>query len=144
LYFPAHPCKWEMWPPVVMGHTLTTPSSEKKVKFFPFCACMPTKTLQLCLTFCNSMDHSPPDSSVYGILQARILEWIAMPYSRDLSDPGMEVKSLRLLHWQEGSSPLAPPGKPSSWCSQTRTTKNSNKTFSRKNTSWPGIELYPL
>jgi len=34
------------------------------------------------------MDCSPPGSSVPGILQARILEWVAMPSSRDLPDPG--------------------------------------------------------
>ena len=33
-------------------------------------------TAQLCLTLCNSMDFSPPGSSVHGILQARILEWV--------------------------------------------------------------------
>ena len=38
------------------------------------------KSLQLCLTFCDSMDM--PVSSVHGILQARILEWVAMPFSR--------------------------------------------------------------
>ena len=40
------------------------------------------------------MDCSPPDSSVHGILQARIREWIAMTSSRDLSDPGIEPTSL--------------------------------------------------
>ena len=35
-----------------------------------------------CPTFCDPMDCSPPGSSVHGILQARILEWIAMPFSR--------------------------------------------------------------
>ena len=35
------------------------------------------KLLQLCLTLCDPVDHSPPGSSVHGILQARILEWIA-------------------------------------------------------------------
>ena len=39
------------------------------------------KSLQLCLTLCDPMDCSPPGSSVHGILQARILEWIAMPFS---------------------------------------------------------------
>ena len=34
---------------------------------------------QLCLTLCNPMDCSPPGSSVYGILQTKILEWVAMP-----------------------------------------------------------------
>ena len=38
--------------------------------------------VQSCLALCDPMDHSPPGSSVQGILQARILEWIAMPSSR--------------------------------------------------------------
>ena len=37
---------------------------------------------QSCPTLCNPMDCSPPGSSVHGILQARILEWIAIPFSR--------------------------------------------------------------
>ena len=37
---------------------------------------------QLCPTLCDPMDCSPPGSSVHGILQARILEWIAIPFSR--------------------------------------------------------------
>ena len=40
------------------------------------------KLLQLCLTLCGPMDCSPPSSSVHGIFQARILEWVAMPSSR--------------------------------------------------------------
>ena len=39
------------------------------------------------------MDCSPPGSSVHRILQARILEWVALPYSRGYSDPGMEPRS---------------------------------------------------
>ena len=42
------------------------------------------QSLQSCLTLCNPMDYSPPDSSVHGILQARILQWVAMPSSRGL------------------------------------------------------------
>ena len=42
---------------------------------------------QLCLILCDPMDHSPPGSSVYEILQARILEWVAMPSSRGSSGP---------------------------------------------------------
>ena len=68
---------------------------------------------KLCPTLCNPLDCSLPASSVHGILQARILEWIAMPSSGDLPDPGIEPASLILLHWQVGSSPLAAPGKPS-------------------------------
>ena len=39
-----------------------------------------------CLTLCNPMDRSPPGSSVHGILQARLLEWIAMPFSSQPRD----------------------------------------------------------
>ena len=45
------------------------------------------KSPHLCLTFCNPVDCSPPGSSVHGILQARILEWVAMPFSRGSSPP---------------------------------------------------------
>ena len=42
---------------------------------------------QSCLALCESMNHSPPASSVHGILQARILEWVAFPLSRGSSQP---------------------------------------------------------
>ena len=42
---------------------------------------------QLCLTLCDPMDCSPPGSSVPGILQPRVLEWVAMPFSRGSSQP---------------------------------------------------------
>ena len=48
---------------------------------------------QLCLTLWNPMDCRPPGSSVHGILQATTLEWVAMPFSRDLPNPGMEPGS---------------------------------------------------
>ena len=40
---------------------------------------MHAKSLQLCLTLCDPMDCSPAGSSVHGILQARIVVWVAMP-----------------------------------------------------------------
>ena len=40
---------------------------------------------QLCLTLCDPVDCSPPGSSVHGIFQARILEWVAVPFSRGSS-----------------------------------------------------------
>ena len=46
---------------------------------------MRAKSLQLCSTLCNSMDCSLPGSSVHGILQAGILEWVAMHFSRGSS-----------------------------------------------------------
>ena len=49
--------------------------------------------LQTCPTLCDPMDCSPPGSSVHGILQARILEWVTMPSSGS-SDPGIKPTSL--------------------------------------------------
>ena len=74
---------------------------------------MHAKLLQSCLILCHRMDCSPPGSSVHGILQVRILEWVAMPSSRD-QDPsqGSNLRLLCLLHWQMGSLPLGSPEKP--------------------------------
>ena len=58
---------------------------------------MRTKSLQSCLSLCNPMDCNPPDSSVHGILQARLLEWVAMPTSREYPNPGIELMSLMCL-----------------------------------------------
>ena len=49
---------------------------------------------QLCLTLCHSVECSPPGSSDHGILQVRILEWVAIPFSRGIFltqglDPGL-------------------------------------------------------
>ena len=74
-------------------------------------------TLQLYPALCYPMDRSPPGSSVHGILQARILEWVAVPSSRASSWPGDRTRlSHRHLHWQAGSAPLTPPGKPHLVC----------------------------
>ena len=45
------------------------------------------KATQLCLTLFDTMEYSLPGSSVHGILQARILEWVAVPFSRESSQP---------------------------------------------------------
>ena len=46
------------------------------------------KLLQLCLTLCDAIDGSPPGSSVHGIFQARILEWVAIAFSGNAGDLG--------------------------------------------------------
>ena len=53
----------------------------------PHTCCTHAKLLQLCLTQCDPMNSSLPGSSVHGILQARILELVAMPFSRASSWP---------------------------------------------------------
>ena len=67
------------------------------------------KVAQSFLTLCNPMDYSPPGSSIHGILQARILEWAAVLFSRGSSRPGIEPKSPAL---QADSLPSELPGKP--------------------------------
>ena len=42
---------------------------------------------QLCLTLCDPLDCSPPGTAVHGILQARMLEWVAIPFSRGSLQP---------------------------------------------------------
>ena len=54
------------------------------------------------------MDNSPPGFSVHGILQARILEWVAIPFPKDVPDLGIEPWSPAL---QADSLPSEPPGK---------------------------------
>ena len=73
---------------------------------------MRAKSLQSCLTLCNPMDCSLPDSSVHGILQAGILEWVAMLSSKRSSNPGIDLVPLTSPALAGGSLPLAPPGKP--------------------------------
>ena len=52
------------------------------------------------------MDYSPPGSSVHGILQARVLEWVAFPPPGDLPDPGTELESPAFPSLQVDSSQL--------------------------------------
>ena len=77
----------------------------------PFLACF--LIIKSCLTLCDPMDCSPPGSSVHGILQARTLEGVAMPSISPTQGSNMHL--LCLLHWQAGSLPVVPPGKPPKW-----------------------------
>ena len=76
--------------------------------------CVPAKWLQSCLTLGDPMDHVPPGSSVSGILQARLLEWVAMPFSRGSSQL-RDQTHISCTGKQVGSLPLAPRGKLVDW-----------------------------
>ena len=65
--------------------------------------CVCVKSLQFCPALHSSKDCSLPGSSVHGILQARILEWAAISFSRGSSQPRYGT---HLLHWQADSLPL--------------------------------------
>ena len=66
------------------------------------------KVTEPCPILCNHMDCRPPGSSVHGILQARILECVAVPFSWEDPDPGIEPGSPTL---QADSLPTEPPTK---------------------------------
>ena len=66
---------------------------------------------QSCSTLCHPMDCSPSGSAVHGIFQARILEWIAISFSRGSSWPRDQTLTHLLHLLQADSLPLAPPGK---------------------------------
>ena len=73
------------------------------------CVCMCVLVSQLCPNLCNPMNCSLSGSSVHEILQARILEWVTIPVSGDLANPGIKPGSPEL---QADSLPFEPLGKP--------------------------------
>ena len=73
--------------------------------------CTHGKSLQPCPTLCDPRDCIPLDFSVNKNFQAKILEWVAMPFSRGSCQPRNRTP-VSLLHRQAGSLPLASPGKP--------------------------------
>ena len=77
-----------------------------------YCPYMHAKLHQSYPTLCDPVDCSPPGSSVHGILQARILEWVTMPSSGRSSWPGDWIRVSCFLHWQVSSLPLTPLGWP--------------------------------
>ena len=85
--------------------TLGTPLKKVKVKF-----------AQSCLTLCDPVDYT-----VHGILQARILEWVAFLFSRGSSNPRIEPRSPTL---QADSLPAEPQGKEAPLSTQDHTNLN--------------------
>ena len=87
----------------------------RKILQFEYNHCtIPNKTMknevtQPCPTLCNPMDCSLLNSSVRGIFQARLLEQVAISFSRDLPDPGIELRSPAL---QADTLPSETSGKP--------------------------------
>ena len=76
-----------------------------------YTACMCAKSLQSCPTLCNPMDCSLLGPSVHEVLQARILEWVAIPFSRGSSWPRDRIQ----VSWIAGRffTYIWPAGKPS-------------------------------
>ena len=76
------------------------------------CMCVRARS---CLTLCNAINNSPPGFSVYGIFQARILEWVAMSSSRGSSWPRDWIHNSFLFFMAGRFFPTVPPGKSTEW-----------------------------
>ena len=107
-------------PAPLCGTTRTKLTAKSQTRMYQltriqfWCVRLRAKSLQSCLTLCNSMDYTACQAlSVHGILQTRILKWVVMPSSRGSSRAqGSNPHLLFLLHWLVGFLPLVPPGKP--------------------------------
>ena len=99
VFSPTETYKWGNW--------------ENLVKLSRLANSLACLVAQSCPTLCNPMDCSTPGSSVHGILQARILERVAISHSRGSSQPRDQTCCLlHLLYWQTGSLPLRHLGSP--------------------------------
>ena len=85
---------------------------QQVIRLYRYCMCAWVHA-QLYPTLCDPMDCSTPCSSVHGICQARILEWVAISYSRVIfPTQASNPHFLSLMHGQADSLPTKSPGKP--------------------------------
>ena len=82
----------------------------REVTSWPTGGCGGCLVTKLCVTLCHPMDCSPPGSSIHGIFQARILEWVAISFSRGSSQPrdGTHVSCIDrqiLYYWATRETP---------------------------------------
>ena len=81
--------KW----PLSRGQRISGPNRQEEKGSWDWSFCLPIcacSVAQSSPTLCDPMDCSPPGSSVHGIFQARILEWVAISSPGDLPDPGVK------------------------------------------------------
>ena len=95
------------WQPTMLPRPWGSPGKSTGVGCHFLLQCMKGKreseVAQLCPTLCDPMDCSPPGSSIHGIFQARVLEWVAISFSRGSSQP-------RGPALQGDALPSGPPG----------------------------------
>ena len=80
---------------------------------------------QSCPTLCDAMDYSPTGSSVHGILQARILKWVAMPFSRGIFQ--IQGSNRGLPHYKQILYHLSHQGSPYAWLCPHKTLEEHRK-----------------
>ena len=101
-------------------------------------ACLCGQSLQLCSAVCDPVDCNPPVSSVHGILQTRILQWVVMPSSRGFSQ-SRNWTHISWVSWIAGKFlTTEPPRKPKNhmhfWKSSTKKKKKRSQHCSCKKT----------
>ena len=100
------------WQPTRLRHPWNSPGKNTGVGCHFLLQCMKVKSkevTQSCPTLCDPMDCSLPGSSVHGIFQARVLEWVAIAFSRRLRFNPWVGKIPRRRKWQP--TPVFLPGK---------------------------------
>ena len=105
--------------------------------------CLPACALlaESCLTLCDLMDCNLPGSSVHGILQARILQWVAISSSQEIFST--QGRNLHLLHWQVNYLPLSHLGSPSpSFSSVSSVAQLCPTLCNPMNRSMPGLPVH--
>ena len=103
---------WFFWMIVALQCCVCFCSTAKGISYMYTCA----QLLQLCPPLCDPMDCSPSGSSVHGILQASILEWVALPSSRGSSQPRDRTCISCGCYTVSGFFILEPLGKSGSFC----------------------------
>ena len=96
--------------------------------------CMCAKSLQSCPTLCDTMDHNPQAPLATRFSRQEHWSGLPCPPPGILPTQGLNLRLLHLLHWQSGSLPLAPPGKPYN------NTGVGSHSFLQGNLPNPGIE----
>ena len=104
-------------PPCPTNFRLPSPHLQKRVPIYQISSrllfmCMRAPSHQSCPTLCDPLHCSPPGSSVHGIFQARIMEWVAVSFSRGSSQP----RDRSHVPCIAGRFFAEPPGKPNSSC----------------------------
>ena len=106
----------------------------------PFFVCVCDSRPQSCLTLCDPKDYSPSGSSVHGILQARMLEWVVIPFSRGIFPT--QGSNPHLLHCRQILYHLSHQGSPSPlldlflFCLQTFSPKAVSSNSPSSSRSW--------
>ena len=88
-------CATHTWQPTTLPHSWDSPGKNTGVGCHFLLQTMKVKSeseiAQSCPTLCDPVGCSPPDSSIQGILQVRILEWVAISFSRGSSQPRDQI-----------------------------------------------------